>query len=79
MQIYFIILVFLYILIVLSYSGQKFGCRRLVKMNKQQFLLHFLKKEKVSDPQNNDSTKNDITKAELTLVEDKIQKSCSST
>lgn len=48
-------------------------------MNKQQFLLHFLKKEEVSDPQNNDSTKNDITKAELTLVEDKIQKSCSST
>ena len=56
------------------------------KMNKKQFLLYFKKKEKVSDPENSDDVKitnvvtsatKDITNAELTLVEDEIQKSCS--
>ena len=54
-------------------------------MNKEKFLLYFKKKEKVSDPENSDvritnvvkSATNDITKAEITLVEDEIQKSCS--
>ena len=54
-------------------------------MNKEKFLLYFKKKEKVSDTENSDfritnvvkSVTNDITKAEITLVEDEIQKSCS--
>ena len=54
-------------------------------MNKEKFLLYFKKKEKVSDSGNSDvritnvvkSTTNDIIKAEITLVEDEIQKSCS--
>ena len=54
-------------------------------MNKEKFVLYLKKKEKISDPENSDVritnvvkyATNDITKAEITLVEDEIQKSCS--
>ena len=57
-----------------------------MSMNKKQFLLYFKKKEKASDSENNEEVtitnvvtfaKEDISKAELALVEDEIQKSCS--
>ena len=56
------------------------------KMNNEQFLLYFKKKEIASDPNNSaevtitnvvTSATDDIAKAELAFVEDEIQKLCS--